>query len=290
MSLRTIRHPGPVSAKRYRAVPCRATPLALTLQAAMPINTAVAQAFAAAGYRAGWVDLADIVMERMNYVMPAASTDAEHAAWYSETYRPDPGGVIQSAGLHLGIRDSEPFLHCHGTWDVPGEGSRMGHLLPFEASLSEPVEVAAYGVVDAALVVREDAETNFRLFSPERWDEPTAAAGSHAAILATVRPNEDICEAIEAICVAHAVTEALVLGIGSLVGARFSDGRDIPDHATEVLIRKGRVQREDGAQRCTLDIDLVGMTGIMASGRLAHGANAVCVTFELLIIPNGRSA
>ena len=289
MNLRTICHPGPVSARRYHAVSCRVAPLALTLQPGVPINAAVAQAFAAAGFRAGWADLSDVAMERMSYVIPAASTDADHAAWYSETYRPGPGGVIQSAGLHLGIRDGESFLHCHGTWEVPGEGLRMGHLLPFETSLRKAAKVTAFGVAGAAFIVRDDEETNFRLFTPERQQEATGATGAQAAILVTVRPNEDICTSIEAVCVEHAVTDARILGIGSLVGIRFSDGRDIPDHATEVLIRKGRIRRIDGKARCTLDIDVVGMTGFMASGRLVPGANAVCVTFELLIIPEGRS-
>ena len=291
MSLRTIRHPGRASAQRYRAVSCEATPLALTLQAHMSVNAAVAQAFAAAGYRAGWIGLSDIAMDRMDYVIPAASANADHAAWYSETLRPGPGSVIRGAGLHLGIRDGEPYVHCHGTWDVRGRGRRMGHLLPFEAVFSQPVEVAAYGIANAAFIVGEDAETNFRLFSPERQVPIATSTGSRPAILAAVRPNEDICEAIEAICDEYAVTDALVLGIGSLVGARFTDGREVCDLATEVLVRKGRVGCENGAlgRRCTLDIDLVGMTGIIASGRLAHGANAVCVTFELLVIPEKRS-
>ena len=63
---RTIRHPGPVAAERHSAVFCRIEPLALTLGAGMTINDAVAEAFAAAGYRAGWADLSDIPMEKMN--------------------------------------------------------------------------------------------------------------------------------------------------------------------------------------------------------------------------------
>ena len=286
---RTIRHPGPVAAERHRAVSCRIEPLALTLGAGMPINDAVAQAFAGAGYRAGWADLSYIHMEKMNYVMPAASADDDHAAWYSETYHPPSGGLIRSAGLHLGLRDDEPFLHCHGTWDVPGAGRRMGHLLPFEAVLARPAAIAAYGIADAALVVRDDAETNFRLFSPER-QEPTNGVGSREALLATVRPNVDICETIETICAQHGVANATVLGIGSLVGVRYSDGRDIPDHATEVRIRDGRVRLENGVQCCTLEIDMVGMSGVRTSGLLAKGHNPVCVTFELLIVADSESA
>lgn len=284
MSLRAIRHPGPVAVERERAVSCRAEPLSLTLDPGMPFNETVARAFSAAGYRAGWAELSDAIMNEMNYVMPAGSPGEAHAAWYSETFRPAPGGVIRSAGLHLGTRDGEPFLHCHGTWDVPGDGSRMGHLLPFEASLAEPAVIKAYGISGAALVVRDDAETNFRLFAPEKTAE-AGAAGTHIALLASVRPNQDICEAIETVCARFDVTEASVMGIGSLVGVSYEDGRDIPDYATEVLIRSGAVQPENGTPRCTLDIDMVGMSGIVSSGRLARGRNPVCVTFELLIIP-----
>ncbi|WP_246710478.1 PCC domain-containing protein [Martelella soudanensis] len=348
---RFIKHPGPVSAERYRAVACRAEPLRLRLEAGTLINGAVAKAFAGAGFRAGWAALEDVRMDRMNYVMPAASPDDNHAAWYSATFSPEPGGLIRTAGLHLGIRDGEPFLHCHGTWEVPsarrefavgkdpspsspqegglnraanvsndqdgeaaarilpplvgerlafdkssgGRGGSatadidtsvshcMGHLLPFEATLAEPAEIDAWGVSGAALVVRDDAETNFRIFSAEASD-PALSNASHPAILATVRPNIDICEAIEAICTEHGLTEARVFGIGSLVGVTYQDGRDVPDYATEILIRDGSVRVEDGRATCRLDIDMVGMSGAITSGLLRRGENPVCVTFELQIV------
>lgn len=304
---RFIRHPGPASAERYRAVACRAEPLRLRLEAGTPINDAVARAFADAGFLAGWAALQDVRMDRMNYVMPAASPDDSHAAWYSATFTPAPGGLIRTAGLHLGIRDGKPFLHCHGTWDVPsaqcehafgkdrsppvpeGEGHdvgascRMGHLLPFEATLAEPAEIDAWAISGAALVVRDDTETNFRIFSAEA-SGPALSNASHPAILATVRPNIDICTAIEAICMEHGLTEARVFGIGSLVGVTYEDGRAVPDYATEVLIRDGSVRVEDGRATCRLDIDMVGMSGAITSGLLRRGENPVCVTFELLIV------
>ncbi|WP_180902734.1 PCC domain-containing protein [Martelella soudanensis] len=159
----------------------------------------------------------------------------------------------------------------------------MGHLLPFEATLAEPAEIDAWGVSGAALVVRDDAETNFRIFSAEASD-PALSNASHPAILATVRPNIDICEAIEAICTEHGLTEARVFGIGSLVGVTYQDGRDVPDYATEILIRDGSVRVEDGRATCRLDIDMVGMSGAITSGLLRRGENPVCVTFELQIV------
>ena len=76
-------------------------------------------------------------------------------------------------------------------------------------------------------------------------------------LLAKVRPNEDISLAIEAICSRHGIEAANVYGIGSLNEVRFKDGTHVDSHATEVLIRKGRVVNVDGLPRASLDIDVV---------------------------------
>ncbi|MCR4268851.1 aminopeptidase P family protein [Nitratireductor sp. ZSWI3] len=283
MSGRSIHHPGPVAAVRHAAVACQAQPLTLVLEPGKPFNAAVADAFAVHGFDGGYMLLEDVPMRRMNYVIPAASPEAEHAAWYSDTRAPAGGGLIKRAGLHLGSRDGEAFLHCHGLWNVPGEGVSMGHLLPFEAEVASATAVRAFGVSGALLDVADDAETNFRLFAPR----PAAAskmAGSHRAVLATVRPNEDICLAIEAICAEHGLAEANIHGIGSLVGAEYADGRHISSYATEVLIRDGRVGNSAEGPRAALDIAMVGMEGGISQGLLERGANPVCVTFELLIV------
>ena len=38
-----------------------------------------------------------------------------------------------------------------------------------------------------------------------------------------------------------------------------------------------------GALKARLDIAMVGMSGVLAEGRLVHGANGVCITFELAV-------
>ncbi|WP_157017764.1 PCC domain-containing protein [Mesorhizobium xinjiangense] len=286
MSGRSIRHPGPVAVARYSAAACRAEALILTVEGGKPFNTAVAEAFAAHGYIGGYALLEDVAMRQMNYVIPAASPDRDHAAWYSDTRAPAAGGVIKRAGLHLGRRDGEPFLHCHGLWDVPGAGILMGHLLPFEAELEEPTHVQAFGLRGAVLDVTDDAETNFRLFAP-RAVESANNAGPLNAVLATVRPNEDISLAVEAICREHGFAAADIVGIGSLIGADYANGRSVASYATEVLIREGRLEATSQGPRAAFEIAMVGMDGEISSGWLTHGANPVCVTFELLIL--GRS-
>ncbi len=283
MSGRRIRHPGPEAEARHAAMPCRAQALALTLEPGRSINAAVAEALASHGFQAGYVLIEDVPMQRMDYVIPAASPDAAHAAWYSETHAPSAGGTILRAGLHLGRRDGEPFLHCHGLWDVPDKGLRMGHLLPFDAEVRQSVQVSALGLSHALLEVAEDEETNFRLFAPRKL-ETAGPVGQRRALLATIRPNRDICEAIEAICIEHGFDEADVLGIGSLVGADFEDGSQVTSYATEVLINEGRVVTGPNGPRARLDIAMVGMDGEIAQGVLVRGSNPVCVTFELLIL------
>ncbi|HCL66068.1 MAG TPA: DUF296 domain-containing protein [Rhizobium sp.] len=283
MSVRSIRHPGPVTQERHAAVACQAQSLTLTLQPGKSFNASVADALSAHGFQAAYVLLDNVPMKRMDYVIPAGSPGESHAAWYSETYAPPSGGTICRSGLHLGRRDGEAFLHCHGLWEVPGEGLRMGHLLPFDAEVRDATQVRAYGISGALLDVADDAETNFRLFSPRALTLANQAR-LRRAVLATVRPNRDICEAIEAICAEHGFEEAQVFGIGSLVGTDFEDGGHVSSYATEVLIREGQVNRTAEGPRARLDIAMVGMDGEIAEGVLVRGANPVCVTFELLIL------
>ena len=284
MTCRTIRHPGPLAEERHAALACKAVPLTLALAPGRPINTAVAEAFAANGYEGGYVRLKDVAMRRMDYVIPAASPDADHAVWYSETRAPGTGGVIRDAGLHMGRRNGDPFLHCHGLWEVAGDGLRMGHLLPFDAELAGPIETEAFALAGALLEVVDDAETNFRLFGPRPAADRPAPPDAYDAVLATVRPNGDISHAIEALCAEQGIGTASVHGIGSLIGADYADGTHVASRATEVLIRDGRVRSAPGGPCAMLDIALVGMDGEIRSGTLVRGRNPVCVTFELLLL------
>lgn len=284
-SKRSIRHPGPVATERFAAIPCAAEPLTLWLHSGRSINDAVAQAFADAGFPGGYIRLRDAPVDPLLYVIPAASPDGAHAAWYSGTFAPKGITVIEDAGLIAGQRDGEPFLHCHGIWRTPDGVRRMGHLLPLDSQLAEPVEVVAWGVAGALFDVRDDAETNFRLFEPIETPVSGERRGRRAAIC-TVKPNEDIGQAIEAVCRRHGFDHASIQGIGSLVGADFDGGSAVSSYATEVLVTGGAVRSD----RCTLDITLVGMDGVISAGRLRRGANPVCVTFELLIVASDEGS
>src|SRR5690606_25668520 len=93
----------------------------------------------------------------------------------------------------------------------------------------------------------------------------------------TIRPNEDVCLAIEAVCRENHVERAVVVGIGSLIGAKFGDGANVPSYATEVLVRDGRIEQTPDGPRCYLDIVVVGMDGAIAAGVAERGRNPVCI-------------
>jgi predicted DNA-binding protein with PD1-like motif len=279
---RQIVHPGPVTPERIRSVACHVQPVRLRLPSGCDINTAIARAFADQGFEGGYVRLKDVPMRTLHYVMPAAAPDDSHAAWYSETYVMHDA-VILDAGLHAGERDGKPFLHCHGTWRDADGRIGMGHLLPFEAELRDETTVEALALVGALLVTRPDAETNFPLFNPEA--RPAARnGGGTRAVLATVRPNTDLCHAAEEICRTSSLGEASVHGIGSLVGADYEDGTTLTAHASELYIQDGRVLQKNGDHDAAIDIAMVDLTGRHSHGLLKRRLNPVCVTAELLLV------
>jgi predicted DNA-binding protein with PD1-like motif len=191
--------------------------------------------------------------------------------------------VILDAGLHAGERDGKPFLHCHGTWRDAEGRICMGHLLPFEAELRDEMTLEALALVGALLVTRPDAETNFPLFNPEVRPAARTGGGTRA-VLATIRPNTDLCQAAEEICRSFSLHEASVHGIGSLVGADYQDGTTLTAHASELYIQDGKVLQKNSQHEAAIDIAMVDLTGRHSQGLLKRGHNPVCVTAELLLV------
>ena len=275
---RRVVHPGPVAKERIEAIACRAEAFEVTLAPGIDMNASIADAFASRGFSGGFLRLKNAMVDPMRYVIPAPAPDAEHAAWYSETFAPEGEAIIEDAGFIVGRRDDQPFFHCHGVWETSDLGRRAGHLLPHDSRLSKPARAQAWGVSGDVFEVLDDRETNFRLFTPRPSKEENSAGCR--AVIARVRPGEEIGQAIEALCRQHDMLHATVMGIGSVVGAVFTDAPDVSSYATEALITDGKVT--DGT--CRLDIAIVGIDGCITEGRLAPGINPVCVTFELLIV------
>jgi len=232
---RMIRQPGPPAAERILAVAGQGRALALDLPAGMPLLAAVARGFAAAGFAGGAVRVDGLALSPFGYVQPALSADGAHAAYYSAVFRPAGVARLERGALTLGRRDGAPFFHGHALW-TEADGRRSGgHILPEEAVLAAPARVPAFGFAGGVFQADHDPETNFRLFGPVAEQGP-APAGAAPAFALRLRPNQDLCGALEGFCAARGIRHArLHGGVGSGIGARFADGRVVRNFATEAF-------------------------------------------------------
>lgn len=285
---RIIRHPGPVAPVRHAKAWGEAVALDFIVAPGETMEAGLGRGVAEAGCDSAYVDVAGARLMPFRYVMPAGSPGPSHAAWYSRTFAPDGVVTVTEAGAIVGRRDGAPFVHCHGAWQAEGAPLAMGHMLPPDSIAAEPVRVTGVGLRGAVFESRQDDETNFRLFAAERAARGSSdgdgdqSAGSRALAL-TLRPNQDVCHAIEGVCRDAGITRARIHGIGSLNEARFENGPPMHSYASELKIRDGRL--EDG--RVRLDVAVVAMDGAIFEGELVRGDNPVCVTFELVVVPEG---
>lgn len=284
---RTIKQPGEVFAERIVAVEGRGRPVQLTLQAGRLLVEAVSEAFQVHGFQGGTVDMGGVELHPFAYVMPALSKTGENAAFYSEVYRPAEAVTIDEGQMSFGRRDGKPFFHCHALWQEADGLTHGGHLMPDETVVAQTVTVPAYGVVGGIFEANPDAETNFKLFGPVLEASRDSASGLEPCFVLRLRPNQEFHHALEEFCRAHGLAKArLYGGVGSTIGARFEDGREILPFATEVYVRDGHILPDaKGALIASLDVGLIDYTGQTATGRLKRGDNPVLMTFELVLVP-----
>lgn len=298
---RLIVHPGPVAGRRADAVPVQLQPLALRLAAGQPLLPALQQALPA-GTASAVLRLGTARLNPLAYVMPDRSRSPAHAVYFSDRHQaPGPVQLLDGC-ITYGRQQGSPWLHCHARWreigvesDPPARAARRpvrcGHLLPHEAWLAQDLPATAWCLSDAGFEVQACDETGFSLFravGTGTAPKGQAPARPGQALAVRLAPNEDPCRALEALCLAHGITRATVRGgVGSTVGAVFDDGRVVQPFVTELFVRDGHVRPGvDGRPAARLDVVLVDHTGGVAQGRLARGANAVLVTFELVLQPD----
>ena len=142
----------------------------------------------------------------------------------------------------------------------------------------------AFGLDGALFTAEPDPETNFKLFGPVP-SAATSAQTTGRAYALRLRPNQDFAGALEAFCRERGISSAkLHGGVGSIIGARFADGRSVEPFATEMAVRSGAIALgADGTPEATLDVALVDYTGGLAVGRLTRGDNPVLMTMELVL-------
>ena len=282
--MRSIVQPGAAVPERIQWVEARGRAFSATLAAGLPLLEAVRQAFAAEGFAGGVLNFRVGALGPFAYVMPALSRTGDNAAFYSDTFRPDGITRLKIGAMTLGQRDGAPFFHAHALWTEADGRSNGGHILPEETIVAEPFAVEAFGLDGAVFTAEPDPETNFKLFGPVPSQSEDAATTSRAFAL-RLRPNQDFAGALEAFCRAHGIFRArLHGGVGSTIGARFTDGRSVVPFATELAVSSGIVAAgANGTLEAALDIALVDYLGGLAEGRLVRGDNPVLMTMELVL-------
>ena len=262
----TLIHPGPVAAERITTVPCKATHRRVKLKAGSTLLRAMTDAVGGTG---AWFDLCDLPVETLTFVRPAPAPDNCHVAWYSaETVLQD--AIILQAGAHLGRRDGAAFAHVHGLWSEKSGTRHAGHLLAEATVLSVDHVVDVWVLDGAVLESAPDAETGFTLFHPIS----IGVVKNPNAVLATIRPNMLIDDALARCSEVGGLPVKVVKGLGSLVGTRLDGQPALDDDATEVLLTGGTGQ----------GVIAVGFGGSAVTGYLTPGLNRVCVTFEVLLL------
>src|SRR3954469_11072922 len=142
--MRRIEQPGPPPAERIQCVEARGRAFTFTMQPGLSLLEAARRGFADAGFAGGVLNIKGGALGPFAYVMPALSKTPEHAAFYSETFRPAGVTPLKTADMTLGERDGAPFFHCHGLWTEADGRLHGGHLLPGETVVAESFEVAAF--------------------------------------------------------------------------------------------------------------------------------------------------
>ncbi len=274
--MRVLIQPGPIHPHRIDSFAGNAAHIAFSVESGVSLLQGLTAPLTKAGFQAAVLTFSNAIVGPFRYVMPDHATDSRHVAYFSAPRAPIGSTRIERANATFGWHQGQPFLHTHAAWIEAGGQRRGGHILNDETILSGPIKVEAWGFKDLRVDTSEDFETNFSLFQPSGTSTPGANA-----ILARVRPNEDIIRSIETISREHAMPDAAIKGsVGSLIGTRFADGRVVTDHATEVLIASGEIR--GGVAR--LDLISVDMAGQVHEGRIARDENPVCITFDLVMV------
>ena len=282
--MRQIRQPGPITPKRVQWVAARGRAFSFTMESGVPLLEAARRGFAAEGFAGGVLNIRAGALGPFAYVMPALSKSDANAAFYSDTYRPNGVTRLKTGTMTLGVRDGVAFFHCQALWTEADGRAGGGHILPDETVVAESFAVDAFGLDGAIFAAEPDAETNFKLFGPVAA-QPSVAQASRRAFALRLRPNQDFAGALERFCRDQGIARARIHGgVGSTIGASFTDGRRVEPFATELTVTSGGLAPgASGETEAQLDVALVDYTGGLAEGRLVRGDNPVLMTMELVL-------
>ena len=293
ITTRHIEHPGPCTEEAVQTLTSRC----LTVNETLPSGQTLMSAFAALLRKyqvSGAVArLGQGQVFPVQYVLPALSTDPSYAVYYSAIHTASTPLHLTEGTVTVGLKDQQPWLHCHARW-VDDKGTlHCGHWLPDQTTLQADLSIELTLLLDATFQICPDAHTNFSLFKPRatRWTELDELAAPNVPLarepetgyLVRVAPNIDFGEALLKACARHGLSKAKLLGgVGSLVGAVFDDGRVVEPFVTELLVKSGSIDLTK--QQTHLDISLIDYTGAVTEGTIQQGQNPVLVTCELVLV------
>lgn len=218
-----------------------------------------------------------IFLSSARYLIPGEPKDAQHAAWYSETFSASDIRIEHGTAI-VGRKNGEWFLHCHALWhDEKTKQTYAGHLLTDQSILGEAQSIEIMGYEGGAFEATFDPETNFTLFQLTKGEPQTQI---NAAII-TIRPHEDLRETIDKITTELNIQSGRLFGIGSIIGAEFHNAPRMQSYLSEILLLPG-ARIENG--RCTaLPLACVDDKLAIYRGDLKAGGGPVLVTAELLL-------
>lgn len=291
---RRIEHQGPCTEDPIQTVPSQCFTVYETLRSGQTILEAFAALLKKYNVDSAVARLESGLLFPANYVLPALSTDPKYAVYYSQTFVASAPLVLSEGAVTIGLRGQTPWLHCHARWTDDSGQLHCGHLIPEQTYLAQDTLVELTLLIDAAFEVVADEHTRFSLFKPRA--NPSLSATHEVAVnrtpiassitpgvLVRIGPNVDFGQALLEACLRHDIQSAFVHGgVGSVVGAVFDDGRVVEPFVTELMVRRGYVDRLN--QQVLLDIALIDYTGTVSEGCLALGKNPVLVTCELVLI------
>ncbi len=268
-------HPGPVNVERVEVFGVEACDLGIHLEPGQLVESTIGAAVFDAGYDGAWVDMRGLYADPFAYVMPDKSPDGTRVAWYSETYRPTGETYVDMGGMTVGHLGKGLFTHCHGDWSSP-EGTDLGHMLAPICTVSRPVTLKATAFKGARFNRLPDDETRFDLF---RACAAKTAPNSPNAIILTLRPNVDLCTAIEDSARAHGITNGTIYGLGSINGARFEDAPPMHSAITEFIISSGALV--DG--KAIITLSAVDISKDVYSGTVQKNGAPISITAEIIL-------
>ena len=280
---RTIRQPGPAAAERCVAIPVATKPITATLPAGVPLLDAL-HALLGQEFDGACLSLSGGGLGPFAYVIPAKSPDADHAAFYSATFRPTGETRFREGAVTVGFRDGKPFFHCHALWTESDGHQGCGHLLPEETVVAANIEVRGAGIIGARFEVHPDRETGYSLLTPMPTGR-TQPPGAGRGVALRLAPNQELAAALEQAGAQAGFARAeMAGGVGSTIGVRFDAAPPITGYATELLVRHAAICCDGTGSPTEMDIVVVDLDGSIGEGRLVTADNPVLITFEGVLL------